>query len=111
MANKMIEAPIRLMFGMSGAFFDGFNCGFSLVYEDPRDLTVNHLLIWYAGGNTNLFKKVRFIDPDEGESRIIWLEKEHVTTSKGFFSNTETKTKKFEVEEILIRRDHQSLIK
>ena len=113
MASKIIEMPIRLMFGISGLFQRGFLSGFSVVYEDPRDLRIDYLQIWYSGNSdgTNLFKKVRFIEPDEGESRIVWVEKEEVTVSKGFFSKTETITKKLEIEEILIRRDNQSLVK
>lgn len=86
--SQCLETPIRLIVGRSQQMY----AGISILYEED-DGSVGSLCFWF---DSDLFKKVRFIDPGDGESRIIWS-----SALTGIVFKRET----WAVERILIRRD------
>jgi hypothetical protein len=89
--------PIRLVFGICHTH--GGDNGIQIHYEtESGGLKSRHF--WDDGEN---YKKIRFIDPKDGESRIVFQDID--TKTEGFWGEShQTFTV---IKEILIRRDWQ----
>ena len=107
MKYSFVIHNIRGWFGISGHFDTGYDSGFGVLCEDPRDFTPRWWQIWPGGrgDGVNDFKKIRYIDPTEGESRVVFVETADTLVDKGIFSTTTKVVKTREIKEILIRRD------
>jgi hypothetical protein len=92
--HKEVSAPIRLIIGMEFHMI--------LIYERGSGKADSEW-IRFSGYE---FSLVRFIDADEGESRIIW---DVATTKKDkkWYQSEPQKEENWKIKEILIRRDFQ----
>ena len=89
--------PIRLIFYYATDYLEE---ALVLIYEE-FDGTVGRVLV-YDDDNLPRMPKIRFIDADEGESRVVWVVKEE---RRGLINKTTERVR--EVKEVLIRRDAQ----
>lgn len=94
--------PIRLIFGLNTA--EG--SGLLLIYE-YEDNKTHHLTVQFSEPDD--VAKIRFIDPAEGQSRIVVIESKEAPELRHFGRKDPEPKLKRVAKEILIRRDWQDL--